>query len=115
MIAFLVSGNLRCPEVSVGFGHRVELAALVTMPEAAMDEDDGAVLGEDDVRGAGEALDIDPVTEAEAPEGVPQAELRLRGGGVDGGHIFMALFWSVIIWHSAARIPEAKILFLKQM
>ncbi len=45
LVSLLIPGNLRCPEISVGLGHRVELAAIVAMPEAAMDEDDSAVLG----------------------------------------------------------------------
>lgn len=56
------------------------------MPEAAVDEDDGAVLGEDYVRGTWEALDVDPVAETKTPEGIAQLQLRLCGSGVDLRH-----------------------------
>ena len=55
LVALPVAGYLGCPEVGVGLGNRVILAVLVAVPEAAVDEDDGAVLGEDDVGRAGEA------------------------------------------------------------
>ena len=69
LVTLPVAGDLGGPEVGVGLGDRVILAVLVAVPEAAVDEDDGAVLGEDDVRRAGEAAVVDAVAEAEMPEG----------------------------------------------
>lgn len=93
LVALLVPCYLGCPEIGVGLGCRGVPAVFVAIPEAAVDEDDGAVLGEDDVRGAGKAPDVHPVTETQVPEGVTQAELRLGGGGVDGGHSLVSLIW----------------------
>ena len=45
LVPFLIPGYLRCPEVGVGLGHRVELAAFVAVPEAAVNEDDRRYLG----------------------------------------------------------------------
>ena len=86
LVSFLVAGYLGGPEVGVGFGDRVVFAVLVAVPEAAVDEDDGAVLGEDDVGGAGEAFVVDAVTEAKMPEGAAQRHLRLSRSGVDLCH-----------------------------
>ena len=43
------------------------------MPEATVDEDDGSVLGKDDIRGARESLDVNTITEAVEPEDITQA------------------------------------------
>ena len=99
LIAFLIPGYFRGPKFSVGLGDSIVRAVLVAVPEAAVDEDDGAVFGEDDVGFAGEAFVVDAVAESQAPEGMTQLQLRLGGGGVDGGHVCMALFWSVIVRH----------------
>ena len=53
LVAFLIPGDFGCPEFRVGLGNSVIPAALVTVPEAAVDEDDGVVLGENDVGSAG--------------------------------------------------------------
>ena len=42
------------------------------MPEAAVDKDDGAVFGEDNVGGAWESFVVDTVAETEMPEGVTE-------------------------------------------
>ena len=91
LVALLVPCYLGGPEVGVGFGDGVVLTVFVAVPEAAVDEDDGAVFGEDDVRFAGEVSVVDAVTEAQAPEGFAEEQLRLGGGGVDGGHVCVAL------------------------
>ena len=107
LVALLVAGYLGSPEVGVGFGDRVVLTVFVAVPKAAVDEDDGAVLGEDDVWLAGEAFVVDPIAEAQAPEGFAQEELRLGGGGVDGGHVAMALGRGVIIRHTIVLLYKA--------
>lgn len=91
LVALLVPCYLGGPEVGVGLGYRVVFAVIVAVPEAAVDEDDGAVFGEDDVGFAGEASVVDAVAEAQAPEGFAEEQLRLGGGGVDGGHVCVAL------------------------
>ena len=91
LVALLVPCYLGGPEVGVGFGDGVVFTVFVTVPEAAVDEDDGAVFGKDDVGLAGEAFVVDTEAEAQAPEGFAEEQLRLRGGGVDGGHVCVAL------------------------
>ena len=91
LVAPLVTDNLFLPELGVGFGDRVVLAAFVAVPEAAVDEDDSAVFGKNDVWGTREALDVYAVAESEAPEGVTQAQFRLCGGGMNLRHDEMSL------------------------
>lgn len=72
LIALLVPSNLCSPKVGIGFGYRVEFAAPVTMPEAAVDKNRRAVLGKDDIRSSGMVLVGDTVTEPQIPEGMTQ-------------------------------------------
>lgn len=91
LVTLLVSGHFCRPEVGVCFGDCVELAGFVTMPEAAVNEDDRAIFRKHNIWGAREAPVIHPVAEAILPEGMAQSQLRFCGGGVDGGHVAMAL------------------------
>lgn len=91
LITFLVPCYLGRPELGIGLGNRIEFAVPVAVPEAAVDEDGGAILGKDDVRFSREFLVVYPIAKSLGPESVTQLQLRLCGGGVDGGHVSMAL------------------------
>ena len=58
----------------------------MAMPEATMDKNNRAVLGENDVWIAGQFLVFHPIAESMAPEGVSQLQLRLLWSGVNMGH-----------------------------
>lgn len=71
----------------------------MAVPEAAVDEYDGAVFGEDDVGRAGKGADIQPVTIAPAPQLAPYS---LFGTGVlraDVRHTFVPLLGSQKVGH----------------
>ena len=97
LIADLVTRNLCGPEVRVGFRDCVEPAVFMAVPEAAVDEDSCAVFRKNDVGGAGEMLVVNAVTKTLVPEGRTQTQLRLRGCGVNGSHVAMALVGRSII------------------
>ena len=99
LVTLLVPGNFGRPEIGVGFWHRIVPASLVAMPEAAVNEDYSPVLGKNDVWRTGETFVIYPIAEAQAPESVSQAQLRLGGSGVDGRHVAVALGRSECIRH----------------
>ena len=61
MLSGLYSGDFLAPECFVGLGDGVLGATSVAVPEAAVDEDDCAILRQDEVGGAGEAPIIDLV------------------------------------------------------
>ena len=61
-------GKLGLPEVLAGLWHRGVPAARMAMPEAAVDEADGTVPEEHEVRAAGQALTVESVTEAAGME-----------------------------------------------
>ena len=70
LVPLLIAGDFGLPELRVGLGNRVVFAILMAMPETAVDKDDGAVLGKDDVRGAGQFLFIYSIAETMSPEHV---------------------------------------------
>jgi len=76
-ISFLVFSDLVHPEVGVGFGRCVVFAAFVAVPEAAVDEYHGAILGQDDVGSAGEGLDVDTKAKTGAEERLAHLLFRL--------------------------------------
>ena len=77
-VAFLILADLVGPEFNVGRWGSVVLATLVSVPEAAVYEYDGAVFRQDDIRSTGESLDIDTISKT----GVEQrlAHFLLRPG-----------------------------------
>ena len=105
-----VAGDFLTPELFVGLGNGVLGATSVAVPEAAVDEDDGAVLGQDEVGGAGETFVIEPVPVALAPQCIPDGPLRGRVFGVDLRHYLVSLFRG----HSVRHVTMALMAFLDQ-
>ena len=103
-----VAGYLFFPESGVRLGFDVLGATTVAVPEAAVDEDDGAVLGQHEVGGAGEAAVIEPVAVAPSPQFAPDGPLRGRVFGVDLRHNLVSLLWG----HSVRHVTMALMAFL---
>lgn len=99
LVTLLVPDNLGRPVIGIGLWNRIVSASLVTMPEAAVNEDYSPVLGKDDVWRTRETFVIYPIAESQAPKSVTQAQLRLGGSGVDGRHVAVALGGSKGIGH----------------
>ena len=81
----------------------------MAVPEATVDEDDRAVLGEDNIRGTGEALDVHTVAESEAPEGMTQLSFRLCGSGMNDSHSSGSDIWRFRVGRHSHSIIYAKI------
>ena len=94
-----VSGYLFFPESDVRLGFDVLGATSVAVPEAAVDEDDGAVLGQDEIGGAGEAFVIETVAVAFVPQCVPDCPLRACVPGTDAGHVVRPLGMGQCVRH----------------
>lgn len=65
----------------------------MAVPETAVHEYAGPVLGQYDVRSAGKLSDIDPVPVPKAVEFLPQQNFRLRVPGPDMRHAVMPLLF----------------------
>ena len=77
LVTFSVAGDFCGPELSIGLGDGVFTASVMAVPEATVDKDGGAILGQDDIRLAWELLGIYPVAESVTPESMTQLQLRL--------------------------------------
>lgn len=100
LVPRLVARDLRRPEFRVRLGHRVLVAAFVPMPETPMDKHHRPIARKHDVGGAGQPPVIHPIPEPLPPQRVPEPDFRLRIGGVDGGHVRMALLGCDGVGHS---------------
>ena len=93
-VALAVALYLRAPEVYVGLGEAEVAAAFVAVPEAAVDEDTGAVLAQDDVGVAGQARVIEPVAEAAGVQPAADGHLGLGVSRTDGRHVLKSIYGS---------------------
>ena len=102
-IASSVTFNFLFPKCAVGLRHAEFRAMFMPVPEAAMDEDHGAVFGQHDVGPAGQAaifLAIHREAVAKPMEHRAHRKLRLGVAAADARHHLRALFWSEDIGHS---------------
>lgn len=74
------------PFFFVGLRNGRSFAAFVSVPEAAVDEDDGFVLRQDNVGMTGQCFRVEAEAEAAAVEPFADDELGLRVFGADAGH-----------------------------
>ena len=94
-----VAGNLLFPEFGVRLWCDVLGTAAVAVPEAAVDEDDGAVLGQHKVGLSWEALVVEPVPVSSAPQLAPDSPFRGGVPGADAGHVVGSLRGSAQLGH----------------
>ena len=98
-IALFVAFYFLLPEWGVTLGHYKVTAAFVTVPEAAVDEDDGAVLAQYYVGGAGQALDIYAVAVAVGMQVAAHDHLGLGVLALDARHALVPLFFCHSVRH----------------
>lgn len=99
-VALAVALNLGLPEVGAGLGKDGVAAAFMTMPEAAVHEDDGAVLAEHDVGRAGQAADVDAEAEPPGKQVLAHQDLGLGVTAADAGHALVPLFGCQLVCHA---------------
>lgn len=101
-VARFVSLDLVFPPCAAGFRDTEVRAVIMPVPEAAVDENHGAVFREDDVGPAGEGFvfrAVDGEAVAEAVEHRAQGELRLRVSPTDARHDLGALLRGEDVGH----------------
>ena len=99
MVPFSVSPDLLHPELCVRFRHHVILASLMSMPEAAVHQNTGAIFPQHDVRLARQPRVIEPIPESPTPQKFPDKNLRFGILALDCRHVIVALFYGHFIWH----------------
>jgi hypothetical protein len=102
-IAGDVAGALGGPEIGAGGGDNRSIFATVTVPEAAVHEDDGAEPGQHDVRASGEVFAMQAEAVAEGVEGGADTHFGLRIGGADGRHVARAGCGAMNVSHKAVK------------
>ena len=100
-VALFVAFYLLLPEFSVCLGYYKVFAAFVTVPEAAVDEDDCLVLAQYYVGGAGQALDVYAVAVAMGVEVTAHNQLRFGVLALDARHALVPLFFCHPVCHAA--------------
>ena len=101
-----VAGHFFLPEVGVAFRDDIFGAVAVAVPEAAVDEYDGAVLRQHQIRRAGQASVVESVAIALAPQLFPDGPLRGRVLRADAGHAVVPLGGGHrvgIMWHETTK------------
>lgn len=89
-IARSIAIDLGFPELGASTG-QAEQVAVVSMPEATIDKNDGPVLRQNDVRPTRKAGTPQPVAEALRMQGFPHQQLDLRVLAPDPRHLRRAL------------------------
>jgi hypothetical protein len=95
-----VALDLRLPEVLPGRWH-LEEVAVVLVPEAPLDKDDGLSSGKNKVRLSGQPFVVDAIPQAEREQGFPDGDLRLRVLAFDASHHLATLLGRNDVCHQA--------------
>lgn len=93
-IPLLIAQNLILPELGVRFRHNVVFASFVSVPEASVHEDAGAVFAQHDVRFSWQAWMVEPVSESVRPQVFPDKDFRLGVLAFNCRHVVVALLYS---------------------
>lgn len=91
-VSFSVLLELRSPELLTRAGHDFTVAAIVPMPEAAVNEDNLLTGRENEVGTSGKRPHVKPITIAEGMDAFTHHHFRFRVLAPNAGHAVLALF-----------------------
>ena len=109
-VALLVAADFLLPEVGVGLGHLETVAVVVSMPKAAVDEDDSAVFAQHDVGMTRETGMVEAIAEATGKEILAHQYLWACSLALDCSHAAVALLLGHLVHlvHPCAYLPITK-------
>ena len=107
-IALFVAFYFLFPELGVALGHDKVTATFVAVPEAAVDEYDGAVFAQYNIGCAGQSLDVDPVTVSMGMQVTAHNHLGLGVLALDACHAPVPLFLGHSVCHIAKIVVWAE-------
>ena len=99
-VAFPVTLDFGLPEVGVCFWQHKVFAVLVSVPEAAVDEDGGSVFFEDNVGGARELFHVESVSETLGKQELAHKKFGLGVFASYALHTFTPLLGIELVCHS---------------
>ena len=111
-VALFVAFYFLFPELGVALGHDKVTATFVAVPEAAVDEYDGAVFAQYNIGGAGQAFDIYAVTVAVGMEVTAHNQLGFGVLALDARHALVPLFYGHSVCHGAKILFSSNIVLL---
>ena len=100
MVPLPVPPDLLHPEPGVRFRHHIILASLMSVPEASVHQNTGAILPEHNIRFSRQPWMIEPIPESPTPQKFPDKNLRFGIPALDCRHIVMALFYGQAVRHT---------------
>ena len=100
MVPFPVSPDFLHPEPGIRFRNHVILATFMSMPEASIHQNAGAILPQHNIRFSRQPWMIEPIPESPSPQELPDKNLRFGILAPDCCHIVVALFYGHSIWHT---------------
>ena len=99
MVPLPVPPDLLHPEPGVRFRHHIIFASLMSVPEAPVHQNTGAIFPQHDVRLARQPRVIEPIPESPTPQKFPDKNLRFSIPAPYCRHIIMALFYGQTVRH----------------
>ena len=99
MIPLPVPPDLLHPEPGVRFRHHIIFAPFMSMPEASVHQNTGAIFPQHDVRLARQPWMIEPIPESPTPQELPDKNLRFSILASDCRHVIVALFYGQTVRH----------------
>lgn len=93
MVPFPVSPDFLHPKPGIRFRNHVILASLMSMPEASIHQNAGAILPQYNIRFSRQPWMIEPIPESPSPQKFPDKNLRFGIPAPYCRHIVMALFY----------------------
>ena len=99
MVPFLIPPDFILPELGIRFRNHVILASLMSVPEASVHQNTGAIFPQHDVRLARQPRMIEPIPESPSPQELPDKNLRFSILASDCRHVVVALFYGQTVRH----------------
>ena len=93
MVPFLIPPDFILPELDIRFRHHIIFAPLMSVPEASVHQNTGAIFPQHDVRLARQPRMIEPIPESPTPQKFPDKNLRFGIPAPYCRHIVMAPFY----------------------
>ena len=100
MVPLLIPPDFILPELGIRFRNHVILASLMSMPEAAIHQNTGAIFPQHNIRFSRQTWMIEPIPESPSPQELPDKNLRFGILASDCRHIMVALLYGHFIWHT---------------
>ena len=98
-IPFLIALDFIQPEPGIRFRHNVVFASFMSVPEASVHEDAGAVFTQHDVWFSWQAWMVEPVSESMRPQEFPDKDFRLGVLAPYCRHIVVTLLYGQTVRH----------------